>query len=1152
MLKKLLTTGRLTAVIIILLGTLFFTQYTSYSVILKNQLQENAQNRLSQIHNAVSEDAQKALSESNMNLPLFLTRFSIHIQYPGTYALLVDNSGMVLDSDEFLTSGENLWNDLASFSLTGELSKSAFLERSLSGESLMTEVRNTVSGISYYLYSEPLPDTSWILMVLSQTEIIDGEIRSISSSASNFIITCIIIVITLCAWLSFVHFFDSLKLNHSKQALLSERRRYKLALARNNNYIWEYYLTTDQMIWDESNSVTDIIIDVTSSKRKELINNNIIHPEDQWAFFHFCDSMMTSEPTIEVELRAKDHEDNYIWYRLSGTKVLDTDGYPVSIVGQTTNIDSQKKEYEVLCEYASQDPLTKLYNYKAFTEKANERISTMEEPVILSLLLIDVDNFSNLNETFGYVFADAVLIDLAGRLKKLFGDNCLLGRFGADEFVVFLDNVPSMTYVIDMAQHILNSFHNIFSNTKTDYSLSCCVGISVYPVDATSYDGLFAKADIALYDAKHRGKGRYSVYNNSMAAIPEAEQYRKINKQNQQTSSLFETRTVIDSTIIANAIDILFDSRDINVSINMMLSLIGIYYNLDHIFIMEYEKDSDSSTVSHEWSSDSAFSFTKQQKSVTHPKSTLFCGFESNQQGTYRCDDTSACLQTLEIKQDEYLENVRSLIQCGIHYQDSFIGHINICTVENTRVWSESEIDSLTLLSKLIGSYLLHLHSQERIDYVSQMDVLTNTYNFNAFLNKANELISTNTNKKYAAIYSDVHQFKLINDNYGYRAGDYILTTIAGILQQIGGADSLIARITGDKFVALYPYTTIDELTELVKTIVYESKRIKQPNGDFYRLVLMIGIYPVTEGDSAIVAVDRANIARKNVIDYHICNYMYYNETMHNNLVEQKEIEDSMEEALRNHEFVVFYQPKVDIVTKQIVGSEALVRWQRPNVGMIPPIRFIPLFEENGFIVALDYYVLDTVCASLRTLIDSSRRVYPVSVNFSRIHFNSNMFPTVIRATLERYNIPPYLIEVEITESALAASDNYQLSILNEVHSIGCRLSMDDFGSGMSSLNILRDLPFDILKIDKDFLHSKATSVRERVVITNVVRMAFDLDMDVICEGVETVEQEHFLKRIGCFTAQGFLYAEPMPEELFVKKYLEVKASDEPNEKGRK
>ena len=208
------------------------------------------------------------------------------------------------------------------------------------------------------------------------------------------------------------------------------------------------------------------------------------------------------------------------------------------------------------------------------------------------------------------------------------------------------------------------------------------------------------------------------------------------------------------------------------------------------------------------------------------------------------------------------------------------------------------------------------------------------------------------------------------------------------------------------------------------------------------------------------------------------------------------------------------------------------------SAGLVSPASFIPIFEANGFIVNLDYYVLDRVCNRLRELIDQGFSVYPVSVNFSREHFKSDALPERLRQTIQKYQLPPELIEVEITESALASNDRYWLNLLNKIRSYGFGLAMDDFGSGMSSLNLLCDLPFKVLKIDKDFFHTKTTNIRERIVISSIVTMASQLDMDVICEGVETEDQIKFLQSIGCTMAQGYYYDKPLPSDVYEEKYL--------------
>ena len=206
---------------------------------------------------------------------------------------------------------------------------------------------------------------------------------------------------------------------------------------------------------------------------------------------------------------------------------------------------------------------------------------------------------------------------------------------------------------------------------------------------------------------------------------------------------------------------------------------------------------------------------------------------------------------------------------------------------------------------------------------------------------------------------------------------------------------------------------------------------------------------------------------------------------------------------------------------------------------LISPGNFIPVFEDNGFIVEVDFYVFTQVCKSLRELIDSGHKVYPVSVNFSRTHLKNNSIINRLEETIQKYDIDPKLIHIEITESAVAIGDSFAPTLLNEIHNLGFKLSMDDFGSGLSSLNSLRRLPFDILKLDKDFFQHDVITQRERVVISNIINLAKELDMEIVAEGIETEEQAQFLRNIDCPVVQGFLFSRPIPYEEFVEKYID-------------
>ena len=244
-----------------------------------------------------------------------------------------------------------------------------------------------------------------------------------------------------------------------------------------------------------------------------------------------------------------------------------------------------------------------------------------------------------------------------------------------------------------------------------------------------------------------------------------------------------------------------------------------------------------------------------------------------------------------------------------------------------------------------------------------------------------------------------------------------------------------------------------------------------------------------------------------------------------------------MEDSLKNDEFLVYYQPKFNLYSNKVCGSEALVRWLHDG-RLISPGNFIPIFEDNGFIVDVDLYVYEQVCKKLRELIDAGYKVYPVSVNFSRAHLKNNSIIKRLDEVIQKYDIDPRLIHIEITESAVAIGDSFAPTLLNEIHKLGLKLSMDDFGSGLSSLNSLRRLPFDILKLDKDFFQHDVITQRERIVISNIINLARELDMEIVAEGIETEEQAQFLRNIDCPVVQGFLFSKPIPCDEFVEKYI--------------
>lgn len=396
--------------------------------------------------------------------------------------------------------------------------------------------------------------------------------------------------------------------------------------------------------------------------------------------------------------------------------------------------------------------------------------------------------------------------------------------------------------------------------------------------------------------------------------------------------------------------------------------------------------------------------------------------------------------------------------------------------------------------------------------------------------------------RRFALASMDIRRFKLINDVYGSAKGDEVLKEVYRAICGCLRPGEFVSRIQSDIFNILLCETDIrqiefrlDEMNEKIDQTVGGGKE------KAFHLSLNCGVYQIEHGRQDIVSIrDRANVARnisKSEAGY-LKGCVFYTELERQQLLKEQTLEDAMEGALKAEEFLVYLQPKIRLADGKAVGAEALVRWKSAEYGLIPPDEFIPLFEKNGFILKLDYYMFEQVCRILRNWLDGQKRVLPVSINLSRMHLGENGFIQRYQEIQERYQIPCELLEFELTEAMVFEDLPRLKEIITELHEAGYRCSMDDFGSGYSSLNVLKDIPVDILKLDRGFFMGGETE-RGVNVVKAVLRMAKELHMETVAEGIETSSLVNFLKEEGCDMVQGYVFYKPMPAWEFEYEILE-------------
>lgn len=394
---------------------------------------------------------------------------------------------------------------------------------------------------------------------------------------------------------------------------------------------------------------------------------------------------------------------------------------------------------------------------------------------------------------------------------------------------------------------------------------------------------------------------------------------------------------------------------------------------------------------------------------------------------------------------------------------------------------------------------------------------------------------------KYAYVACDIVDFKLFNETYGYAYGNVALKHTAAVWLSCLKKGELLSRTTQDHFCMLLRYKDETSLrTRIYRMLESASKIPVDKAGGSQTVAFRCGVYLIHGEDDINMIRSRTDMARKSLEKCLETSVAFYNEADLAKELEKKELEADLRRAVEEKELLVYFQPKFNILSEKIGGAEALIRWNHPQKGLMPPGMFIPLCEENGFICVVDFYVLEEVCCRMKQWREEGRQLLKISVNFSRLHLHDPNFVDKLIATVNKYNLEHSIIEIELTESVAYNEMETLLSVMKRVKEAGFGLSMDDFGSGYSSLNLLREMPVDVLKLDKGFLDdcSGSESSREKRIIAHVISMAKDLEITVLAEGVETLQQKEFLKESNCDMIQGFYYAKPMPKESFAD-YLE-------------
>ncbi|MDN5754113.1 MAG: EAL domain-containing protein, partial [Nitrosospira sp.] len=478
--------------------------------------------------------------------------------------------------------------------------------------------------------------------------------------------------------------------------------------------------------------------------------------------------------------------------------------------------------------------------------------------------------------------------------------------------------------------------------------------------------------------------------------------------------------------------------------------------------------------------------------------------------------------------------HIRSAIDVLISGVDGPYGVLGSYS-RDARCFTPDSVSFLQSLANVLATAIDRKNTEQRFTYLAQFDTLTELPNRNLFLDRLRQAMehAQRDRARIGVVFVDLDRFKIVNDTMGHGIGDQLLIQVAQRLQQCARSGDTVARLGGDEFAFILSDLSQTEDAALVaeKVIIALSQSFELEEQEVYiSASLGIGVYP-GDGADAESLLRNADTAMFQAKQHGPAMYQFYLPHMNECAAARLKMDTQLRGALARREFVLHYQPKASLTSGEITGFEALLRWQHPARGLVPPLQFISVLEDTGLIVSVGEWVVRTVCEQIGKWQGQGLVPHPISINLSARQFQQRDLDAVIGKTLEITGIDPHLLEFELTESVLMKEVEAAAAALQNLKAFGVQISMDDFGTGYSSLVYLKRFPLDVLKIDRAFIRDVTTDPDDAAIAVAMIKLAHSLGLRVVAEGVETRAQLDFLIEHDCDEMQGYYFSKPLPPE---------------------
>lgn len=798
------------------------------------------------------------------------------------------------------------------------------------------------------------------------------------------------------------------------------------------------------------------------------------------------------------------------------------------------DVTQARQREQLLEEQATRDPLTGLYNFATGRQLINEYLRDKDPYATCGLIVVDVDYFKYANDTFGHLFGDQALVELARLLTETFEEGDVIMRFGGDEFAILAKDIGHAG-LVRKGMQVVESVRGLAFGSK-DYSMTCSVGVCYLPENENgyTYDQLFENADWALYQAKDNGKDQY-VFCDHLRRFEQTED------RTPDDDGSIDPR-YLRNDIISTAFEIFEKMSTFPLAMDQLMKVIGHRLRLDRITVIRTDIREQNTGRQFQWTSEYAPEVLEEKAEFTKEDFlTLFHGYDEYQTIVLQSDNMSMYSPggAALLMQG----GAKTVLYAAMYCEGKYTGAISYVTCRERRYWSRQERKELGEVTKIISAHLARTLAtgaldERRLDLVGH-DSLTGLMSFSRFRSDLERLIVGGYAAGDYLLYLDFVGFKFFNQKYGYSQGDKFLKEFcAYAISTIGANEGVyFARVVSDQFLLLVPGKGQEGLVSDFERFcegffARESGRLQG-----FLPQIRVGAYRI-EPDcaGASYAIDAANYARVQISGKERGRFgavRVYDDELRRKRQLENAIYSEIGEALREDRFKVYLQPKYSLADGLVTGAEALVRWETKDGRLLSPDQFIPLCESSGMIRDLDFHVFERVAGFLAKNERLGRRQVPISVNASILHASDEGTAERYRSILERHGVDPRYAEIELTETATVDEYEDAKRLFAELRAMGIRTAIDDFGAGYSVLNAILDVPADTMKLDRAFIANCTASRKKIIFLQSMIEMVHGLGYRVVCEGVETREQADILREAGCEEAQGFLFARPMSVEEY-------------------